>query len=108
SYYKPYRTKVENCIADLINRNNKVVHISFHSFTPELNGVIRKADIGLLFDPKSSFEKHFCINWKAEINRLNNLYKVRFNYPYLGIADGFTSYLRKKYGSQNYCGIELE
>lgn len=108
SYYKPYRTKVENCIADLINRNNKVVHISFHSFTPELNGVIRKADVGLLFDPKSSFEKHFCKNWKAEINRLNNLYKVRFNYPYLGIADGFTSYLRKKYGSQNYCGIELE
>ncbi|WKZ69355.1 MAG: N-formylglutamate amidohydrolase [Melioribacteraceae bacterium] len=108
NYYKPYRDKVENGIVDLINQNNKVIHISFHSFTTELNGVTRKTDIGLLYDSKSTFEKVFCKNWKAEINRLSNLYRVRFNYPYLGVADGFTSYLRNKYGSQSYCGIELE
>jgi len=32
---------------------------------------------------------------------------VRFNYPYLGKADGFTTYLRKQFPA-NYMGIELE
>lgn len=32
---------------------------------------------------------------------------VRFNYPYLGKADGFTTHLRKKF-KDNYIGIELE
>lgn len=59
NYYKPYRDKVENGIVDLINQNNKVIHISFHSFTRELNGVTRKTDIGLLYDSKSTFEKVF-------------------------------------------------
>ncbi|MEO8932838.1 MAG: N-formylglutamate amidohydrolase, partial [Xanthomarina sp.] len=31
----------------------------------------------------------------------------RFNYPYLGKADGFTSYLRKQF-PKNYLGIEIE
>ena len=33
--------------------------------------------------------------------------KIRFNYPYLGKADGFTTYLRKIF-PENYIGIELE
>ena len=32
---------------------------------------------------------------------------VRFNYPYLGKADGFPTYLRKLF-PDNYSGIELE
>jgi hypothetical protein len=32
---------------------------------------------------------------------------VRYNYPYLGKMDGFTTYLRKQFIS-NYIGIELE
>ena len=34
-------------------------------------------------------------------------FKVRFNSPYLGKADGFTTYLRKKFPDK-YSGIELE
>jgi predicted N-formylglutamate amidohydrolase len=33
--------------------------------------------------------------------------KIRSNYPYLGNADGFTTYLRKRF-QKNYLGIELE
>ena len=32
---------------------------------------------------------------------------VRFNYPYRGAADGFTTYLRKCF-PKNYVGFELE
>jgi hypothetical protein len=32
---------------------------------------------------------------------------VRFNYPYLGKADGFTTFMRKQF-PKNYIGIEIE
>lgn len=106
-YYLPYRTKVEAAIIREVSRKHKVIHISFHSFTPSLNGVKRNTDIGLLYDPKSNFEKRFSKKWREHISQNSNL-KVRFNYPYLGVADGFTSYLRNKFGYRDYCGIELE
>lgn len=107
-YYKPFRTEVESKIEKFIKKKINVFHISFHSFTPELNGKVRNADIGLLYDPKSEQEKEFCIKWKKEIAKINSELMVRFNYPYLGIADGFTSFLRKKFGYKFYGGIELE
>lgn len=107
-YYLPYRTRVENAVKKEIGNKHKVIHISFHSFTPSLKGVKRNADIGLLYDPKSKYEKEFCRQWRKEILHCENTLRVRFNYPYLGIADGFTSYLRANLGNNNYCGIELE
>lgn len=106
--YLPYRNKVKSQIEKFITQKHKVVHVSFHSFTPELNGNFRNADIGLLYDPKSINETKFCKKWKKEILSINPKIKVRYNYPYLGIADGFTSYLRKEFGNKYYCGIELE
>ncbi len=106
--YLPYRTQVQFAIEKLLRQKQKVVHISFHSFTPELNGNIRNTDIGLLYDPKSIEEKSYCEKWKKEVIEIDSQIRVRFNYPYLGIADGFTSYLRKEFGYKNYCGIELE
>lgn len=107
-YYDTYRNKVEQVVKEMIDSGKQVYHISFHSFTPEINNKVRLADIGLLYDPKSKREKEFCVSWKKEIMKINHNLKVRFNYPYPGIADGFTSYLRKKYGYENYAGIELE
>jgi predicted N-formylglutamate amidohydrolase len=83
-----------------------------HNFHSEISRllivIIRNADIGLLYDPKSKFEKDFCRQWCKEILRYDRSLTVRFNYPYLGIADGFTSYLRAKLGKTDYCGVELE
>ena len=36
-----------------MSRGRRVIHISSHSFTPELNGKVRRADVGLLYDPGS-------------------------------------------------------
>jgi predicted N-formylglutamate amidohydrolase len=94
-FYYPYRHFIEDKIAAYIKQGEDVVHISVHSFTPELNGEIREADIGLLFDPERLKEVEICSNLKEN------------NYPYLGTDDGFTTHLRKVF-PQQYSGIELE
>lgn len=104
-FYHPYRTKVEAVFRNHMQRNGQVIHISVHSFTPVLEGIERKADIGLLYDPATE-EKRFCEAWKNEIMAASPK-KVRFNYPYRGTADGFTTYLRKQF-PRGYNGIELE
>ena len=106
-YYLPYRNLVEAGINQYIKKGEEVLHFSVHSFTPELNGNIRNTDIGLLYDPARPSEKEFCERFKKGMKFLKPGLKVRFNYPYLGIADGFTTYLRKKF-PQGYSGIELE
>ncbi|WP_138434797.1 N-formylglutamate amidohydrolase [Winogradskyella algicola] len=107
TYYLPYRTAVEHKIANLIASNNKVVHLSIHSFTPKLNGDIRNCDVGLLYDSRKKEEQEFCSHFKTEILNYNSDLNVRFNYPYLGKADGFTTFLRKQF-PKNYLGIEIE
>ncbi|APY09040.1 N-formylglutamate amidohydrolase [Winogradskyella sp. J14-2] len=107
TYYLPYRTAVEHKIANLIGSNNKVLHLSIHSFTPKLNNEIRNCDIGLLYNSLKKEEQTFCRQLKAEILKTDSGLNVRFNYPYLGKADGFTTFLRKQF-LENYLGIEIE
>jgi predicted N-formylglutamate amidohydrolase len=106
-YYKPYRSNVENSIATFIKNKYAVLHLSIHSFTPQLNDEIRNCDIGLLYDSTDKKEKTFCKQLKTELLKLNIQLNVRFNYPYLGKSDGFTTHLRKQFSSK-YLGIEIE
>jgi predicted N-formylglutamate amidohydrolase len=107
-YYDGYRGAVEQQAASWVMRDDRVIHISCHSFTPELNGKRRNADIGLLYDPTRAEEPTLCRLWRDAINmRLPEL-KVRMNYPYAGNSDGLTTFLRKRFSSASYLGIELE
>lgn len=106
AHYFLYRNRLMTAIEKEINNKKEVLHLSVHSFTPELAGIIRSTDIGLLFDPLRKSEKKFCKKWKAEIKQ-SSILKVRYNYPYKGTADGFTTFLRKQF-HENYRGIELE
>ncbi len=107
-YYFPYRNKIEDLIRDLIFKEDKVLHMSVHTFTPVFRNKERNADIGILYDPKRKKEKGFAFIFKEELLFVDKNLRIRFNYPYLGISDGFTSYLRKKFNQKNYAGIELE
>ncbi|MFY9241889.1 MAG: N-formylglutamate amidohydrolase [Polaribacter sp.] len=107
THYLPYRNTVENEIRKYINQNELVIHLSIHSFTPILNNVERNCDIGLLYDSRLPQEKQIATVLKDDILSKNNDLIVRYNYPYLGKADGFTSYLRTKF-AENYVGIEVE
>jgi predicted N-formylglutamate amidohydrolase len=104
-FYLPYRNAFENEMRKRINGGGKVLHISLHSFTPNFKGEERTCDIGLLYDPSIIDEKRFSENLKVNFQHYD--YKVRMNYPYKGTADGFTTYLRKRF-PVNYIGIEIE
>lgn len=106
--YYPYRNKTEQLIRKLINKNNIVIHLSIHSFTPVLNNKNRTTDIGLLYDPKRSLESKFCKELKTKYQKEHLNFKIKLNYPYRGYSDGFTSYLRTKFHEKDYIGIELE
>jgi predicted N-formylglutamate amidohydrolase len=84
------------------------VHIGVHSFTPRLDGVVRQTDVGLLYDPQRASERTWCHVFKDAFGPFNTQWRLRFNYPYRGSADGFTTYLRHCFSAQRYVGIELE
>tara|TARA_R110002073_G_scaffold40547_6_gene115385 strand:+ start:45724 stop:46416 length:693 start_codon:yes stop_codon:yes gene_type:complete len=106
-YYIPYRSAVEHKIAAYIAAKQQVFHLSIHSFTPQLNEKKRNCDIGLLYDSTKNPEQQFCKNFKAALLKQNPNLNVRSNYPYLGKADGFTTFLRKLFPT-NYLGVEIE
>lgn len=107
SFYRPYRDEIIKKIEAFIKDGNTVLHISVHTFTPILNDIERNCDIGFLYDPNRKAEKKFCRKWKQSILTENQDLKIRYNYPYLGTADGFTTTLRRIF-LKNYLGIEIE
>lgn len=106
-YYLPYRNAIEKEIRSLINKNETVLHLSVHSFTPIFNAKERTCDIGILYDSSIQTEKLWAAQLKHHLKAENSNLNIRYNYPYLGKADGFTTYLRQQF-SNNYLGIELE
>lgn len=110
-YYWPYRNRVLAAVESCIHDFGKCLHLSIHTFTPVWHGVLRRADIGLLYDPASRQESKFCQLWQSELKTAAPDLWVRRNYPYRGVADGFTTFLRKKCRQPNdsvYMGVELE
>lgn len=107
-YYCPYRMQAERLVRQSVSRGRRVVHISSHSFTPELNGKLRCADVGLLYDPGRREEGELCARWKASLAALAPALRVRRNYPYAGKGDGLTAHLRLRFPEEAYAGIELE
>lgn len=107
-HYLPYRSRAEAAIAAMLEQDGRVIHISSHSFTPVLDGEVRTADVGLLYDPSRPSEKELCSRWKANLEALAPGLAVRRNYPYTGKSDGFTAYLRRRFSDSVYTGIELE
>lgn len=114
AYWKEYRDAIEKFVESALKPKTRVakskptvVHLGIHSFTPELNGNVRNADIGILYDPARPQECAYAQVIKDEIKRLYPTMKVRFNYPYKGSSDGLTTTLRKKFGPR-YVGIEIE
>lgn len=107
-YYLPYRSKVEADVAEAVARGSRVIHVASHSFTPALDGTVRNADVGLLYDPARPGEAELCCRWQAQLKAFTPSLKVRRNYPYAGKSDGFTAYLRRRFPAEAYIGIELE
>ncbi|OHB25629.1 MAG: N-formylglutamate amidohydrolase [Desulfuromonadaceae bacterium GWC2_58_13] len=107
-YYRPHRQAVEKQAVRLIASGRPVIHIAIHSFTPELHGQVRNADIGLLYDPARPQEKAFCMAWQRALVKTEPRLGVRRNYPYRGAADSLGTALRRRFDAGTYLAIELE
>lgn len=107
SEYTPYREQVVQYIQG-VAATRQVVHLSIHSFTPVLNGVIRDTDVGILFDPARPTEARLSQQWLQEIQCELTDFQIHLNRPYLGTDDGLTTILRTIFPDERYVGIELE
>ena len=108
TYYRPHRDAVESEVARRVAAGERVVHIASHSFTPELNGVVRLADVAWLYDPRRNGETLLASRWLGAMKHLRPELRLRRNYPYEGRDDGLTSLLRKRHPHELYIGMELE
>jgi predicted N-formylglutamate amidohydrolase len=107
-HYRPYRTQAEHLITQAVARGHRAIHISSHSFTPELDGKVRGTDVGLLYHPARRGEAELCARWKETLAALAPDLRIHRNYPYAGKGDGLTSHLRMRFTPGDYVGIELE
>ncbi len=107
-YYFPYRRRVETDVEHAIEGHRKVLHLSFHTFTPVLDGEVRRADVGLLYDPGCQAEKSFSAALKNSLASRRPDLIIRKNSPYTGKSDSLTTTLRRRWGAAEYAGIELE
>jgi len=107
-FYTPHWTAVEAFVGDATTSGRRVLHVSSHSFTPSLDGDVRRTDIGLLYDPAREWERTLCIAWQRALTARLPRWTTRRNYPYRGTGDGLTRYLRTRFADAAYCGIELE
>jgi predicted N-formylglutamate amidohydrolase len=105
-FYRPYRETLLDDIRTIIGSHGLCLHVSLHSFTPRLGRIVRRADIGLLYDPARDLEREIALALAAEL-RHDGLH-TRRNYPYRGTSDGVTAFCRKLFPPSRYLGIELE
>jgi len=107
-YWRPHRLAVESAVRHGARRGRRVVHVAVHSFTPVLGGRPRRADLGLLYDPRRAGERALCARWKAFLEELDPTLRVRRNHPYRGATDGLATWLRGRFPPRAYLGVELE
>ncbi|AKQ45103.1 hypothetical protein TH63_04770 [Rufibacter radiotolerans] len=107
-YYFPHRQEVEKQIRKVTAAGKQVCHLAIHTFTPVLDGEVRKADIGILYDPKRPLEKAIAQHLRQHLKEQNPSRRVLYNSPYPGTDDGFPTYLRGKFTKYQYAGFELE
>ena len=105
-YYEPYRSRVFHEIEHVIGRYGTCMHLSVHSFTPRLGRQLRRADIGILYDPRRPLESTLARCLTEDLKERG--YHTRRNYPYRGTSDGFTTFCRSIFPASVYLGIEIE
>ncbi len=106
-YYEPFRQKVAAAAASELRQGHTVLHLSCHTFTPQLGKQIRNMDLGILYDPNREGEVTFSNQLFQRLQSSTSMH-VRRNAPYRGDSDGHVAYLRTQFASDQYIGIELE
>lgn len=106
AYYAPYRDAVLESVLHVIRTEGRCLHLGVHSFTAVMNRTERRADFGLLYDPRRRREAAFAALLRERL--LEHGFDVRMNFPYRGTSDGFTTALRRRLRANSYLGLEVE
>jgi len=107
-YWRPHREAVERAIAAAVAARRVVVHVAVHTFTPELDGEVRNADVAFLYDSSRRPEAALARRWGGLLRAAVPGLRVRNNYPYRGDTDGLPTAMRRQYAAARYRGFELE
>jgi predicted N-formylglutamate amidohydrolase len=105
-YYEPFRSTAFLEVNRGVKSTGRCVHLSVHTFTPQLNGVVRPLDVAVLYDPRRRREAHLGERLAEKIAAAG--FRVRRNFPFRGVADGHTTGLRRRFPDKAYAGIEIE
>jgi len=106
-WHRPFRKAVAGAVERGLASGKPVIMLSIHSFTPRLKGMVRSADIGLLYDPSRKKEKALCLAIRESILKVYPHARIRMNYPYRGIGDGTASAIRKAFPQASAVEIEF-
>ena len=106
-WHEPYRRRIDAEVGAALADGGSVLHLGVHTFTPVLDGSVRRADVALLYDPARPVERALCAAWALAIAAALPDLAVRRNQPYRGASDGLTTWLRGHHPA-GYLGIELE
>lgn len=107
-FHRPHWNAAREAVLAGIARSGRALHLAVHSFTPVLDGVTRKPDLALLYDPARPGELALASAWARALRNTLPAMAVGRNAPYRGNADGLTTHLRRLYANREYLGIEIE
>lgn len=105
-YWWPWRRAVERDLDRAIEEHGLAFHISVHSFVERLGGDERLNHVGLLYGPRHALERPLAD--RLDLRLRNRGYRVRRNYPYSGLDDGFCMRMRVEREADTYLGMEIE
>ena len=106
AHHTPYWTEVANAVDASLHQGRACVHLSSHSFCPQLDPIQRDFDVGVLFDPAYEFEAEIAQRLLTELAAMG--LAVRPNAPYTGSGPALVTSLRATRGAFRYAGIEIE
>ncbi len=105
--HAPYWAAVRaDVVAALARQPGGCLHLSSHSFAPELDPPRRQFDVGVLYDPDAAFEAELAERLLVGLAAAG--LRVRANQPYSGTGPALCTSLRRELAHPRYAGIELE
>jgi predicted N-formylglutamate amidohydrolase len=105
-FHRPYWDAVRRDVHARLHDTGEVLHLSSHSFAPELDPANRTYDVGVLYDPTHAYEAALAETLMFQL-RASNM-DVRANQPYSGTGPAVCTSLREELANRRYAGIEIE
>jgi predicted N-formylglutamate amidohydrolase len=104
--HTPYWDAIRRDVNARLLDCNGVLHLSSHSFAPELDPQNRTYEVGVLYDPAHAFEAELAERLMFMLRGAG--LSVRANQPYSGVGPAVCTSLREELAGKNYAGVELE